>query len=215
MPVKTTEANRYTHIGSASGAAFFFLPPPPLRSAPEGTLYPQAGQPWSNSVSSPVKPQEGQRTERKVLPQRGQSFARRGTSAPQFSQKKEGLLMVSRLHGPPILHVSRSAAALTRSLFSAGFASFSGFRRSLGFCGGLRRGFLGFCRRRLSGSAFPFFVCNIKTGSLKDNPASAVYKTAYIFAALGTGFKRFVVHALKSIKGISAAFTFVFIRRHI
>jgi hypothetical protein len=39
-----------------------------------------------------VKLQLGQRTEAKVLPQWGQFFALRGTSAPQLSQKKRGFL---------------------------------------------------------------------------------------------------------------------------
>jgi len=53
---------------------------------------PQEGQPFLNWASSPIKLQAGQRIEAKDLPHLGQFFEFPGTSAPQFSQKKRGLL---------------------------------------------------------------------------------------------------------------------------
>jgi hypothetical protein len=54
--------------------------------------YPQTGQPPLKRYSAPAKPQAGQRTEAKNLPHRGHFAALRGTSSPQFSQKKRGAI---------------------------------------------------------------------------------------------------------------------------
>jgi hypothetical protein len=49
--------------------------------------YPQEGQPFLKSASSPVRPHWGQRTEENTRPQEGQRPVLRSTSTPQFSQK--------------------------------------------------------------------------------------------------------------------------------
>jgi hypothetical protein len=58
----------------------------------KGAEYPQTGQPPLKRFSAPVKPQAGQRTEAKNLPQWGHLSALRGTSSPQFSQKNRGAI---------------------------------------------------------------------------------------------------------------------------
>jgi hypothetical protein len=47
----------------------------------------------ANILSSPVKPQAGQRTDEKNLPQLGQVLAPLATSVSQLSQKKRGVFL--------------------------------------------------------------------------------------------------------------------------
>jgi hypothetical protein len=90
----------YTHNGKAP-AAIRGCParalPPFLR--PFVAEYPQAGQPLAKSFSCPEKPQAGQRTDAKNLPQRGQAGSSRSTSVPQLSQKNRGDFMGSGPEG--------------------------------------------------------------------------------------------------------------------
>jgi hypothetical protein len=87
----------YTHSGKAAAASRGFACCRPLCLALRacGEEYPQEGQPPAKSFSWPEKPQTGQRTDAKNLPQWGQAGSSRSTSVPQLSQKNRGDFMGS------------------------------------------------------------------------------------------------------------------------
>jgi hypothetical protein len=79
---------------------------------------------------------------------------------------------------------------------------------------GTFRGFWGRSGRFGSPAGTAFFIGHIKTGTLKDYAAAAVDKPPDFPAALGADLNRLIAHALKDIKGVAAAFTFILIGRH-
>jgi hypothetical protein len=64
-------------------------------------------------------------------------------------------------------------------------------------------------------AAFLRIIGYIKTGPLKDDTVSAVDHPAYFPAAPGAALQGIIGHALKHFKRMAAAFTFVFIGRHV
>jgi hypothetical protein len=84
MEMKAQMERMYTHRGRGCAGIFFSGGRLSVcsggRTAAGGAEYPHEGQPPEKAFSSPVKPQEGQRTDAKNLPQCGQALVSRSTS---------------------------------------------------------------------------------------------------------------------------------------
>lgn len=80
---------------------------------------------------------------------------------------------------------------------------------------GFRAIFTGRIRSSRTGTfAGSALIIYIKTGTFENNPGAAENNPADFLSALGTDLQGFILHALESIKTMTAGFTFIFIGGH-
>lgn len=73
----------------------------------------------------------------------------------------------------------------------------------------------GFTASGFAASGRTVLVSYIKTRTFKNHAHSPVNQAADFLAAFGTDFYGRFIHALERVKSMAAAFTFIFVSRHI